>query len=356
MKGISFLRRFSKAIQADDRKTTARMMREYIWFKLTKPSVAEQYFIKYLFRTDSGDYRDYLNTHRHNQVFWNIYDPSFAPIMDKKDLFEVYFTHCGINVARSLLHNDGVVFYNKEQMELITTPEDFVKYLQSLNIKRSLFIKKKQDSFGGRNIFKARIEDLNDTAYLGQIYREVIRSGYIFQNEIIQHREMNRLNPYCVNSLRIVVYTNKSQKENLMSASLRTALRKIYVDNVSNGGGSIPVDMEEGVLTGNIYTDFEKGRGKVWKRHPVTNMEIKGFKIPYYKEARKLALEASSALPQISLIGWDIAITPEGPLIIEGNKSPDLNFQEVAQKGFRRNPVYASLMKDHLAGANFTSK
>ena len=37
------------------------------------------------------------------------------------------------------------------------------------------------------------------------------------------------------------------------------------------------------------------------------------------KEAKEMILKAAMEVPQIRYIGWDVAVTPTGPAIIEGN-------------------------------------
>ena len=60
----------------------------------------------------------------------------------------------------------------------------------------------------------------------------------------------------------------------------------------------------------------------IYYKHPMTNTDIVGFKVPKYKEAVKLALKASKVVKESRYVGWDIAITDKGPVIIEGNEYP----------------------------------
>ena len=55
------------------------------------------------------------------------------------------------------------------------------------------------------------------------------------------------------------------------------------------------------------------------ERHPDTNVVFDGYKIPYYKEALALAKSCMKIFYGIKTVGWDIAITSDGPIVIEGN-------------------------------------
>ena len=52
---------------------------------------------------------------------------------------------------------------------------------------------------------------------------------------------------------------------------------------------------------------------------PGTDIAVKDIKIPCMREAIELAKEAHRATPQVYSLGWDIAITDNSPIVIEGN-------------------------------------
>lgn len=54
--------------------------------------------------------------------------------------------------------------------------------------------------------------------------------------------------------------------------------------------------------------------------HPVTEKKIPGFRLPHWDEAVSLVLRAHRTFPNIAFIGWDVAFTDKGPLLIEGNQ------------------------------------
>ena len=60
-------------------------------------------------------------------------------------------------------------------------------------------------------------------------------------------------------------------------------------------------------------------RMKKVKKHHNTNIKFEDIKIPYMKEALELVKKAAKRFPEVSCIGWDVAITKDGPTIVEGN-------------------------------------
>ena len=59
--------------------------------------------------------------------------------------------------------------------------------------------------------------------------------------------------------------------------------------------------------------------GNTFKKHPLTETEFYNFKIPYWGEVKEIAYKAQKAFYNLKSIGWDFAITEDGPVLIEGN-------------------------------------
>jgi hypothetical protein len=79
------------------------------------------------------------------------------------------------------------------------------------------------------------------------------------------------------------------------------------------------VDLETGRL-GEARTLAENGISPVLHaNHPTTGLACSEFEIPFWKETVALARRAASTFLPLKTIGWDIAITPRGPVLIEGN-------------------------------------
>ena len=64
--------------------------------------------------------------------------------------------------------------------------------------------------------------------------------------------------------------------------------------------------------------------------HPDTDLRFKGIEIPFWDRCCRLCLQAAGLFPQLPLVGWDLAITPEGPVIMEGNHRPATDFFQLS--------------------------
>ena len=101
---------------------------------------------------------------------------------------------------------------------------------------------------------------------------------------------------------------------------------------------------------GIIYKPAIDKKGKIYIEHPVTNTKIEGFQIPYFKEAIKMVKDASKVVPQVGLVGWDIAITNKGPVMIEGNQLPGYDIYQskihLNDDGTGVKPLFDSVIYD----------
>ena len=53
--------------------------------------------------------------------------------------------------------------------------------------------------------------------------------------------------------------------------------------------------------------------------HPGSNIKMIGFQIPYYKEICDMITNAALVTKSLRFIGWDVAISKNGPILLEGN-------------------------------------
>ena len=179
--------------------------------------------------------------------------------------------------------------------------------------KGPLFIKPLEGS-SGVGVERAEPEDFADTAAF--LKRVKGKGVCIIEETVVQHEEMARLYPGSVNTVRIATMLGE-KAEGIVYAFLRIGNGRV-MDNVDAGGMAARVDLETGVLN-SLAADK---KGHEFSSHPLTGTQITGFQLPYFKEAKEMCLQAMRVVPQVRFVAWDVAITPEGPTLIEGNSFP----------------------------------
>jgi hypothetical protein len=170
-----------------------------------------------------------------------------------------------------------------------------------------------------------------------QVRQAAAGVDYLFQGAVAQHPELNRLHPNCLNTLRIITGMSRNGSFPVLSVVLRVGRGTQPVDNTHAGGFVAGVHRETGRLRPQVRSLYRYGDAPA-TRHSGSGVPFGEFVVPHFAEAVALAQRAHPRLPLL-YAGWDVGITPDGPALIEGNKNPALLMMEVANGGFKRDPV-----------------
>ena len=214
---------------------------------------------------------------------------------------------------------DFSVFSGRDWIDLRTSP-DSEKLHSFLRSHEFVFVKP-TDDFGGHGIERIETAKIADAT---ELYRRLVVEGKMLLEEAIEpHPEMCRISPNAVSTLRICTF-RRDGKPHHMYTVLRVGVGDAAVDNATSGGLFGPVD-DDGILRCPLYSGTE---GTPYLAHPTTGVVFDGFEIPMMKQAVELCLEASGVVPEVAYVGWDIAITPTGPVLVEGNPIPGFDMPQ----------------------------
>jgi hypothetical protein len=173
--------------------------------------------------------------------------------------------------------------------------------------------------------------------------RSRLTGRFLLQQRIEQHPAMHRLNATSVNTLRLVSFCDR-QKAEVAFGALRVGTGDNSVDNWAAGGLIVRIDLGSGELRGEGF--FKPGYGGRTSVHPDSGVVFDGWRIPFFREAMSMVVRMHEYLPGIHSVGWDVAITGDGPVIVEGNDDWDGVIQMVVDRGFRQRFMaeYGSMM------------
>lgn len=183
--------------------------------------------------------------------------------------------------------------------------------LESFVRKHKKVMAKVTDSLAGYGVEKLESDRIEDyTALHAQLLE---KRQFLVEEFLLQHPEMSRLAPPSVNTLRVVSYFD-GEKVHLLAHVLKMGNGITDMDNFGQGGMYTVID-EHGHTH---YAAFDKV-GHKFSIHPVTGVDITNFQVPMFEKVIEVVDSAARVFPQVPYVGWDIAITPTGPAIIEGN-------------------------------------
>lgn len=188
----------------------------------------------------------------------------------------------------------------------------------------------------GRDIFLIEVAEgkfkFNNDKNLEELEKALKKEPYIIQEFVIQHSKMKKLNPSSVNTIRIVT-TKFNSKVHLFAAVLRIGVANSLMDNAAAGGTYVGIDYETGKLL-----KFGHYHNKPMEiKHPVTGVIYEGYKIPFWEESVELVKKMHLYFGKYPSIGWDVAITNNGPQIIENNYDWDFVMLQQVYGGLKSN-------------------
>jgi hypothetical protein len=139
-----------------------------------------------------------------------------------------------------------------------------------------------------------------------------LERGFLIEEKLTNAPEIAALYPKSLNTFRIVTIKTLDKRWCLAAAYLRVGAGGGVVDNIAAGGILIEVGSD-----GRTRAAHHAGRSI--GRHPDTGAQLVGVQLDGYRAACDLALEASRRLGFVGTIGWDIAATERGPVVVEAN-------------------------------------
>ena len=127
-----------------------------------------------------------------------------------------------------------------------------------------------------------------------------------------------------------MTYRDPSKRRKVLYSCMRFGGEGSVMDNVCSGGGYTGVDIETGKLLNR-------------KRYSYYVMDVPFLpdsmpdRIPCWEVLKKAALELHGRLPQLDIVGWDFALSPDGhPVFIEFNPRPGVGLQQAVGPMFNR--------------------
>lgn len=238
----------------------------------------------------------YLTRGKNNKLVKALNDPRYINRFDNKLVFNQLFSD----------------FVKREFLDMRKT--DLKGFEAFMENKQEVMLKPINGSCGNG------IEKLSKQAYesLYDLYKFILFSkSSLLEEVIVQHKDVADINPYSVNTYRIVTVLDKGTVH-IVYAFIRIGNQQSVVDNLNAGGMAAPID----ITTGQISCPACDKDGNAYKVHPITKATILGRQLPFWKESLEMCKKAAFVIPQVRYVGWDVAVTADGPLLIEGNPFP----------------------------------
>lgn len=204
------------------------------------------------------------------------------------------------------------------------TKEELKAFLE----KNESFMQKPKNGLGGGGVCKVYSKDIDS---IDTYYDKIVNEGLFLEEYVKQNSEINKICSSSVNTIRIMTFGYKGKSE-IIYAAMRFGNGKANVDNFHQGGMGVLIDIDTGKLVGKAFNkDLE-----YFDVHPASGVKFDGFQIPHWDYIKNMCLEAALVSDKIHVVGWDVAVTEDGAVFIEGNRRPGFDLPQVLDKRGRK--------------------
>lgn len=243
----------------------------------------------------------------------------------------------GIITADKILFNKVFKDYTNRKFWVNedTSYEEFCEFIDGLEY----IFAKPINLCQGRGARKIVLSEVEDTRVL---YDELMAEPKMLIEEgVIQHPVMRAVHPNSINTVRTFCL-QKDGECHVLAAFVRFGLNGSVVDNMVAGGSIAGVDEKTGI----IETPIIDREGNAYEVHPNTGIRVLGMQIPMWDEILEISKKALQHVDGLNYLGWDIAITEKGPVMIEANTMPGMGAYQTGYAYYGKGMLYK--FKDYM--------
>ena len=144
-----------------------------------------------------------------------------------------------------------------------------------------------------------------------------IKTGgqYLCEEKIENIKSLKQLNPTSLNTIRVNTFVDKEGNVHFLDFVLRVGGAGSIIDNLNGGGVAYHVNSIHGI----VDQPGKNSNNEYFYYHPSTGIKMIGFEIPNFLELKDFLTKIAKVCPLARIVGWDVAITEKGFVLIEGN-------------------------------------
>ena len=298
------MKKLAKTVSARSGKPALFILLDMIWCGYRYEAGYTDYELFKMERTNAAQRRTFVTRGVNDRLVARFNDASYRHLFENKDEFNALFdAFLGRNWLRiAPPDEDG---YDREAE---------IDKLRAFCEGKDEIVSKPRDGMCGKGVEILRTADFADVETL---YAYLLDGGSgLLEEKIVQHPDMAALYPGSINTLRIVTINNGKAVTTVLA--LCRMGNGDNVDNFLHGGVVTRVDVE----TGKMLYDAVDQNNNTYDKHPITGTPFVGYPIPMWDACVALCEKAALVVPQVGYVGWDVAVTPDGPVLVEGNEFP----------------------------------
>lgn len=171
---------------------------------------------------------------------------------------------------------------------------------------------------------------------------------FLVQPFLRNHARVRQLGNGGLCTVRVMTLRPQGRPAEVFRAILRLPVGGSPADNFDQGGLAARVDLASG-RAGEAVQKRGRYPLRTWQHHPDTGARIAGTALPFWGETLALARRAHDVLATpMPIVGWDIAILEQGPILVEPNNVPCNDLAQMPDGEPLGGTAYAECLYRHL--------
>jgi len=311
--------------------------REYYMYGLQSPALSWEEKKAFISDKDSGRYIDLFTPRRYTALFKNklafsrVYGALGLPLAEQYGVYDPAWGRTAEGRPLKTAQDIHRLIVERGIQEFVLKPLESSQGRMVLPVRRQEGLWACPD--GSRYSYEDLVAFMNDEEKLKEAYgpKAVLPRTFLLEERLRPHPDMRHFTEETLCSSRVVTLLTHEGDVEILGACFKLPGVDRGVDNLSQGGLNIAVDLDSGrLMEGVFYKSVPPTR---YRTHPLTGKDFYGFRLPLWDEVKRTALRAALAFPLARAIGWDIAATDRGPVLLEGNDSWAV---EITQQAYGR--------------------
>lgn len=155
----------------------------------------------------------------------------------------------------------------------------------------------------------------NQQELIASLVGESPEASFLIQRSYQNNAFMGKLSSGALCTIRIVTSKLPGEHPKFFRSAVLMPVGGQVVDNFAKGSLAAGIDDTGHLIQATKLADH----GAPIDKHPDTGQIIAGLKLEGWEEAVDLALAAHAKITDVPTVGWDVALTPEGTILLEAN-------------------------------------
>ena len=157
------------------------------------------------------------------------------------------------------------------------------------------------------------------------------RSGYVLQPRIRAHPSLsNIMTGPGLGAIRLITFLDRDDQVTVPWAILRVPGAGQVVDKWRLGALQVAVEVQTGCLNSAVGRCPKTGIVHEVEHHPVSGICFAQTHLPMWNELIQLVKQAAHAFSELPCLGWDVAISEQGPCLVETNWAFGMGTPQIA--------------------------